>query len=79
MYAVYVADWLAVIPRDRFLFLQAEEYYRDRVPVIKKIAEFLGIGKTSIQSWPYILRKTIAIYYLDRTSSFLYLQLPSFL
>ncbi len=50
MYVVYVADWLAVIPRDRFLFLQAEEYYRERVPVIKKTAEFLGIGKNSTQS-----------------------------
>ncbi len=35
MYVIYVMDWLAVIPRDRFLFFQAEEYFRDRIDVIK--------------------------------------------
>ncbi len=46
MYVIYVADWLSVIPRDRFMFIQADEYFRDRFVVLRKIAEFLGLGKT---------------------------------
>ncbi|KAK2150411.1 hypothetical protein LSH36_406g02080 [Paralvinella palmiformis] len=46
MYEIFIRDWLAVFPRDQFLFLRMEDYMESRVPNVKAIFEFLGLGKT---------------------------------
>ena len=42
-YYYYIRRWLAVIPRDRFLFVTVEEMSRNFTNVARKISKFLGL------------------------------------
>lgn len=44
LYEIYVRDWLDVIPRKNFLFIKAEDYYKDRFSVVNQTLAFLDIG-----------------------------------
>ena len=44
MYDVFVADWLAVFPRDQVLVIKAEEYFNNRSNILKEIFHFLDVS-----------------------------------
>ena len=43
-YYLYIRRWLAVLPREKFLFLTTEELHRDFSGVSQQISDFLGLG-----------------------------------
>ena len=43
MYYIYIADWLAVFPRDQFLVIRAEDYCRNRSRILPDVYQFLGL------------------------------------
>ena len=44
VYHVFIEDWLKVFPREQFLFIKSEEYFRNRTAVILDIMKFLEMG-----------------------------------
>ena len=58
MYDIYIEDWLNVFPREQFLFLRSEDYFNDRISVIREILQFLDIGN-------YICNIYIIVHALD--------------
>lgn len=45
LYVIYLQDWLDVFPKEQFLFIKSEDYFKDRYTTIRDIQSFLNIGK----------------------------------
>ncbi len=48
IYEIHLAEWLQVFPREQFLFIQLEDYFRDRVSYIRKVVDFLKLSKCTL-------------------------------
>ena len=45
MYPVFMADWLRIWPREQMLLLRSEDYAEDVPGTLRKVLDFLGVGK----------------------------------
>ncbi|KAK2142850.1 hypothetical protein LSH36_907g01085, partial [Paralvinella palmiformis] len=45
LYPVFINDWLSVFPREQFLFIKSEEYFKNRTAIIMDIIDFLQLSK----------------------------------
>ena len=45
MYAIFIADWLQVFPRQQFLFIKFENYVTNKVRELNKVTNFLNTGE----------------------------------
>ncbi len=55
LYAVFIRDWLAVFPRDQFLFLRMEDYLGRRLDTIQKLVTFFDSGTVTAAMLEYML------------------------
>lgn len=46
-YSIYLKEWLKVFSRDQFLILRSEDYDSNIPETLKKVFQFLKIGKSS--------------------------------
>ncbi len=52
MYIEHVRKWLALFPREQFLFLIAEDMFKDPVNEVNKAFRFLGLEECTLPSYP---------------------------
>jgi len=45
LYYVFIKDWLSVYPREQFLFIKSEDYFKNRTATVMEILEFLKLSK----------------------------------
>nr|KAG5693862.1 hypothetical protein BaRGS_009918 [Batillaria attramentaria] len=50
MYSVFMKEWLAVFPRDRFYILRTEDYQANMKEHLRRIYKFLDVGIRSTQN-----------------------------
>lgn len=50
LYDVFVKDWLAVFPREQFLFIRTEDYQARPLETMRNITQFLGMGEMTSQA-----------------------------
>ena len=46
LYAVFVSDWIKVFPRERFIFLKADDVKTNMKDSLEDLFEFMPIGKS---------------------------------
>ena len=45
VYDVFISDWINVLGREKFFFLQIEEYEKKPVEILRQMFKFLDLGK----------------------------------
>ncbi|KAK7479377.1 hypothetical protein BaRGS_00029369 [Batillaria attramentaria] len=58
MYSVFMKEWLAVFPRDRFYILRTEDYQANMKEHLRRIYKFLDVEPLSDKSLDEIVNKT---------------------
>jgi len=51
LYVTHLKSWLAEIPRERFLFLKSEDFFRNPGAVLSQVLNFLGLPPTDRSSF----------------------------
>jgi len=52
LYSYFLEKWMALFPREQFLFLRSEDLYDQTTDTLKQVFEFLGIPDYWLSDYP---------------------------